>query len=151
VIPVIPWLLELLTDFLRYLLFWRSKTAKVRIRLYHRLPQVCALCGEPAVLERTLGFGNAGAHDTSAAVALPLCGKHRNYRRGEKFIALLLASAPFAIINFWGTVLTKCEMPKHVLLASLAIAFALWLCILAWVIMYSRRIRASRFTSPMLS
>jgi hypothetical protein len=114
---------------------------------------VCALCGEPAAIERGVIFlgllGEIGRMNQWSSdapyVLLPLCHKHRWFRRGWPLTAQILLALPFLVLMMM-SILASGIGPHRwpVMLLLLGGVTAIDLCLLGWLIKTSLRIRALR-------
>lgn len=94
------------------------RKVKARVPLERQLPPVCALCGAPATTSRRISATSkteeeAGLQwwwlswlfllDKSPDILLPLCRRHRHFRRGWPFTAVgsIVLLMVLAFLCFW--------------------------------------------------
>lgn len=124
---------------------------RVRVQADRRLPRVCAICGEPAVLERRAPIGGLKelSHWSSdePSVFLPLCSRHRRFRWNWPTTGRILLSLPGLILTIAGLVAPSVYPRLGPSILVVMALIALDLGILLWLVLASRRIR-SQTVSP---
>lgn len=119
---------------------------RARLRPNQALPQLCALCGEPATMKRRMSFlGTTGElvrlnqwSSVGPTLMVPLCHRHRSFRRWWPAAGKVLLVLPLIIIVLAGL---RPSIFALGLAAALAVAD---MCGLVWLIKRSLRIRATR-------
>jgi hypothetical protein len=129
------------------------KTGQVRIRLRHRLPHVCSLCGAPAALKRAVEFRGRwsmlpwfGALEDPVSVSLPLCRKHRFYRWGWPITPQILVFLFMLLVMLLPWLLIRFKQHAAITLAGVAVLLLVGSGGLVWLVVQSLRIRASLVT-----
>ena len=119
---------------------------RVRLRINQRLPQICAICGDAAVMKRRMSFVgtarglfgiNHWSSDGAATLMIPLCRQHRHFRRWWPNIGTVLMMLPIGII------LIAAIKPSVFGLAATVVLVAADFGFLIWLTRRSLRIRAT--------
>ena len=115
-----------------------------RLRLHRQLPKLCALCGEPAAVERRIAFSYGHRRDDQNVVVLmPFCHKHRSFQEQWPLLVWCIAG-PLVIFAIGAAHTIFFDGHPMVLGVVLAVLIAIFVGVFAWLILESRRIRVSR-------
>ncbi len=116
-------------------------SSQIRLRAYQSLPKVCILCGGESTFQRRITFEThalfGSLRDPEIAMMMPLCSRHKNFRRWWPRGRTVLFLSVILIALTAG----RAPVPGAYLWGPLLILLNVGLCL--WLYMDSQRIRGA--------